>query len=81
MAAVTTSLLVKGPSSVVASYLHFAREDLHMDLAFPLLLGLVGSGAQTGPRLSHRISKKRLPQLFGLVLLHAAANVVVNGLR
>lgn len=80
MAAVTTSLLVKGPSSVVASYPHFAREDLHMDLAFPLLLGL-GSGAQTGPRLSHRISKKRLRQLFGLVLLHAAANVVVNALR
>jgi uncharacterized membrane protein YfcA len=51
-----------------------------MDLASPLLLGL-SSGAQTGARLSHRISKKRLRQLFGLVLLHAAANVVVNALR
>jgi len=38
-------------------------------------------GAQIGPYLGSRIPKNRLRQLFGLVLLYAAVNVVVNALR
>jgi uncharacterized membrane protein YfcA len=80
LTAVATSLFVMLPSSVVASYQHWIQGNLRTDLALPLVVGLA-LGAQLGPYLGSRISRNRLRQLFGLVLLYAAVNVVVNALR
>ncbi len=80
LTAVATSLFIMLPSSVVASYQHWVQGNLRTDLALPLILGLA-IGAQIGPYLGSRIPKNRLRQLFGLVLLYAAVNVVVNALR
>jgi len=38
-------------------------------------------GAQVGPRLAPRVPTRRLRQLFGLVLLYAAANMAWKALR
>jgi len=38
-------------------------------------------GAQIGPLIGTRIPKKRLRQLFGIVLLYAAINMIVKGAR
>jgi hypothetical protein len=78
--AVATSLFVMVPSAILAAYQHWAQGNLHPELAFPLILGLV-VGAQIGPRVSPRIPKKRLRQLFGVVLLYAAINMVTKGIR
>ena len=80
LTAVATSLFIMLPSSIVASYQHWIQGNLHTDLALPLIIGLA-IGAQLGPVLSSRIPKRRLRQLFGLVLLYAAVNVVLNALR
>ena len=80
LTAVATSLFIMVPSSVVASYQHWVQGNLRTDLALPLVIGLA-IGAQIGPHVGSRIPKNRLRQLFGLVLLYAAVNVVANALR
>jgi len=78
--AVATSLFVMAPSAMIATYQHWAQGYLHPELALPLILGIV-IGAQIGPRIGTRIPKKRLRQLFGIVLLYAAINMIVKGVR
>lgn len=78
--AVATSLFVMAPSALMGSYQHWVQGNLHPELALPLILGLV-IGAQIGPRVGARLPKKRLRQLFGVVLLYAAVNMVIKGLR
>jgi hypothetical protein len=78
--AVATSLFVMAPSAAMAAYQHWRLGNLHPELALPLIIGLV-IGAQIGPRLSGRIPKNRLRQLFGLALLYAAVNMTLKGLR
>jgi len=78
--AVATSLFVMAPSAMIATYQHWAQGHLHPELALPLILGIV-IGAQIGPLIGTRIPKKRLRQLFGIVLLYAAINMIVKGVR
>ncbi len=78
--AVATSLFVMVPSATIGAYQHWIQGNLHPELALPLILGLV-IGAQIGPRLSSLIPKKRLRQLFGVVLLYAAVNMILKGIR
>jgi len=80
VAAVATSLFVMVPSAMMGAYQHFVQGNLHPELALPLIMGLI-IGAQIGPRLGSRIPKKRLRQLFGVVLLYAAINMILKGLR
>jgi len=80
VAAVATSLFVMAPSALIATYQHWAQGHLHPELALPLILGIV-IGAQIGPRIGARIPKRRLRQLFGVVLLYAAINMIIKGLR
>lgn len=78
--AVATSLFVMAPSAAVAALQHGVQGNLRLDLALPLILGIV-IGAQVGPRLAPRVPTRRLRQLFGLVLLYAAANMAWKALR
>ncbi len=80
VAAVATSLFVMGPSALIGSLQHFRQGNLHPELALPLIVGIV-IGAQLGPRLSVKISKARLRQLFGLVLLYSSVNMILNGIE
>ena len=77
---VATSLFVMPPSALVGSYQHWMQGNLHPELALPLILGLV-IGAQIGPRLGARLPKVRLRQVFGIVLLYAAVNMIIKGIR
>ncbi len=79
LAAVATSLLVMGPSALIASAQHWALGHLHVELMLPLALGIV-AGAQLGPRLAMRIPRARLRQAFGAALLYAALNMIWKGL-
>ncbi len=78
--AVATSLFVMVPSAMIATYQHWVQGHLHLELALPLILGIV-IGAQIGPHIGTRIPKKRLRQLFGIVLLYAAINMIIRGVR
>ena len=78
--AAATSLFVMAPSAIIATYQHWAQGYLHPELALPLILGIV-IGAQIGPRIGTRIPKERLRQLFGIVLLYAAINMIIKGVR
>lgn len=80
VAAIATSLFVMAPSAMIATYQHWAQGHLHPELALPLILG-IAIGAQIGPRVGTRIPKKRLRQLFGIVLLYAAINMIIKGVR
>jgi len=80
VAAVATSLFVMAPSALIATYQHWAQGHLHPELALPLILGIV-IGAQIGPCIGTRIPKKRLRQLFGIVLLYAAINMIIKGVH
>lgn len=75
--AVATSLFVMIPSAMIGSYQHWAQGDLRPELALPLILGLI-IGAQIGPRLGSHIPKRRLRQLFGVVLLYAVINMILK---
>ncbi|MCX6100243.1 MAG: sulfite exporter TauE/SafE family protein [Candidatus Bipolaricaulota bacterium] len=77
--AIATSLFVMVPSSAFAAFTHFQQGNLHVELAPPLIVGTV-IGAQLGPFLGERISRRRLRQLFGVVLLYAAVNMVLKAL-
>ena len=76
--AVATSLLVMGPSALVASVQHFFLNNLHFELMLPLAAGIV-VGAQLGPRLAMAMPRRRLRQAFGIVLAYAGANMVWKG--
>ncbi len=78
--AVATSLFVMVPTALVGSVTSWMQGTLHLGLAIPLVLGIV-IGAQLGPPISTRVPKKRLRQLFGLVLLYAAVNMILKGLH
>jgi uncharacterized membrane protein YfcA len=78
--AVATSLFVMIPTAILGAVSGWFQGYLHPELALPLILGIV-LGAQVGPILGSRISKRRLRQLFGLVLLYAAVNMILKGLR
>jgi len=78
--AAATSLFVMVPSAMMGTYQHWVQGNVHPELALPLILGLI-IGAQIGPRIGPHIPKRRLRQLFGVVLLYAAINMIVKGLR
>ena len=78
--AAATSLFVMVPSAMMGTYQHWVQGNVHPELALPLILGLI-IGAQIGPRIGHHIPKRRLRQLFGIVLLYAAINMIVKGLH
>jgi len=77
--AVATSLFVMVPSAALATSQHALAGNTHWELAIPLIIGIV-AGAQLGPALGGRLPKRRLRQLFALVLLYAAVNMVLKGL-
>jgi uncharacterized membrane protein YfcA len=78
--AVAVSLFVMVPTALIGSVTSWIQGTLHVELALPLVLGIV-IGAQIGPRIGSRIPKKRLRQLFGLVLLYAAVNMILKGIQ
>ncbi len=78
--AVATSLFVMIPASVTSAVTQYTQGNLHIDLALPLIAGTV-IGAQLGPFLGERIPRRRLRQLFGLLLLYAAVNMILKALR
>ncbi len=76
--AAATSLFVMIPTALASSMTSGFAGTLHLELAVPLILGIV-IGAQIGPRVGARVPKKRLRQLFALVLLYAAVNMILKG--
>lgn len=78
--AIATSLFVMVPSSAFAAATHFQQGHVRLDLAIPLVVGTV-LGAQLGPLLGTRIPRRRLRQLFGIILLYAAANMALKAFR
>ena len=78
--AVAVSLFVMVPTALVGTITSWFQGTLLVGLALPLILGIV-IGAQIGPRVGARVSKVRLRQLFGLVLLYAAVNMILKGIR
>jgi len=77
--AIATSLFVMVPSSAFGAVTHFFQGNVHLELALPLVVGSV-IGAQLGPFLGERIPRRRLRQLFGLLLLYAAVNMVLKSI-
>lgn len=77
--AVATSLFVMGPSALIATVQHWAQGNLVFSLAIPLALGII-VGAQLGSWATTRVPQVRLRQLFGLVLLYSAANMIWKGI-
>lgn len=76
--AVATSLFVMVPIALLSAITSWTAGTLHWGLALPLILGII-IGAQIGPRVGKRIPKKRIRQIFGVVLLYAAVNMIYNG--
>lgn len=79
VAAVATSLFVMVPIALISAITSWMVGTLHWALALPLILGIV-IGAQIGPRVGKHISKKRLRQIFGVVLFYAAVNMIIKGI-
>jgi len=77
--AVATSLFVMVPIALISAITSWTAGTLHWALALPLILGII-IGAQIGPRVGKSISKKRLRQIFGIVLLYAAINMIIKGI-
>jgi uncharacterized protein len=77
--AVATSLFVMVPIALISAITSWTAGTLHWALALPLILGII-IGAQIGPRVGKTISKKRLRQIFGIVLLYAAINMIIKGI-
>ena len=77
--AVATSLFVMVPIALISAITSWTAGTLHWALALPLILGII-IGAQIGPRVSKRIPKKRLRQIFSVVLLYAAVNMIYKGI-
>jgi len=78
--AIAVSLFVMVPTALVGTITSWFQGTLLVELALPLILGIV-IGAQIGPRIGARVPKVRLRQLFGLVLLYAAVNMVLKGVQ
>jgi uncharacterized membrane protein YfcA len=78
--AVAISLFVMVPTALIGSVTSWIHGTLHFELALPLILGIV-IGAQIGPRIGAKVPKKRLRQLFGLVLFYAAVNMILKGIQ
>ena len=78
--AVAISLFVMIPTAAISVATSWIDQTLHLALAIPLVLGII-IGAQIGPRVSAKIPKKRLRQLFGIVLIYAAVNMIIKGIR
>jgi uncharacterized protein len=76
--AVATSLFVMVPIALLSAITSWQAGTLHVELALPLILGII-IGAQIGPYVGQRIPKKRIRQIFGVVLLYAAANMIYKG--
>jgi len=79
VSAVAISLFVMIPTAAISVATSWIDQTLHWHLAIPLILGII-IGAQIGPRVSAKVPKKRLRQLFGLVLIYAAVNMIIKGL-
>lgn len=77
-AAVATSLFIMVPSAALATSRHALAGNTHWGLALPLIVGIV-IGAQLGPHLGGKLPRRRLRQLFALVLLYAAVNMILKG--
>lgn len=77
--AAATSLFVMIPIALISAITSWQAGTLHWALALPLILGII-IGAQIGPRVGKSIPKKRLRQVFGIVLLYAAANMIYRGI-
>ena len=77
--AVATSLFVMVPIALISAITSWMAGTLHWALALPLILGII-IGAQIGPRVGKRIPKKRLRQIFSVVLLYAAVNMITKGI-
>ena len=77
--AVATSLFVMVPIALISAITSWTAGTLHWALAVPLILGII-IGAQIGPRVGQKISKKRIRQIFGIVLLYAAVNMIYKGI-
>ena len=67
------------PIALISAITSWTAGTLHWALALPLILGII-IGAQIGPRVGKTISKKRLRQIFGIVLLYAAINMIIKGI-
>ena len=80
VSAVAVSLFVMVPTAIIGSITGWFQGMLHYELAIPLILGIV-IGAQIGPRIGARVPKVRLRQLFGVVLLYAAVNMILKGIQ
>ena len=76
--AVATSLFVMVPIALISAITSWTAGTLHWALALPLILGII-IGAQIGPRIGKHIPKKRIRQIFGVVLLYAAVNMIYKG--
>ncbi len=77
--AVATSLFVMGPSALIAAIQHWAQGNLILPSAVPLAIGII-VGAQLGAWATSRVPQVRLRQLFGLVLLYSAAQMIWKGI-
>ena len=77
--AVATSLFVMVPIALISAITSWTAGTLHWELALPLILGII-IGAQIGPRIGKRVPKKRIRQIFGVVLLYAAVNMICEGI-
>lgn len=80
VAAVAVSLFVMIRTAAISAATAWLEGTLHLEFALPLILGIV-IGAQIGPRIGARVPKVRLRQLFGVVLLYAAVNMILKGIQ
>ena len=76
--AVATSLFVMAPSAAMAAYQHWEAGEPPPGACPSLHHRPCDRRADPGPRLSGRIPKNRLRQLFGLALLYAAVNMTLR---
>ena len=80
VSAIAISLFVMIPTAAISVATSWIDGTLHLELAVPLVLGII-VGAQIGPHVSAKVPKKRLRQLFGIVLVYAAVNMILKGIR
>jgi uncharacterized membrane protein YfcA len=78
--AVAVSLFVMIPTAAISAATSWIDGTMHLELAVPLVLGII-IGAQIGPRVGAKVPKRRLRQLFGLVLVYAAVNMILKAVR
>ena len=80
VSAIAISLFVMIPTAAISAATSWMQGTLHLELAIPLILGII-IGAQIGPHVGPHIPKKRLRQVFGLVLIYAAVNMGLKAIR